>query len=331
MIKTIFLLILFLFFNTAFSFEPVNDCNSFEKSPLVQIYKIYFNNLKKLDSVWGEFSLNDHLVLITNDSSQKCLIGFANNHNESLFTLNKEIGVEDWSAIDITAANFPPLEGEVVDIVNFYGKSSALIINISKHLFYKMDIMAHEAFHTFFQTDKNMPQWWRHIHREELSEKCYHDYGEKYKQEGELLIAAYDLLLQGQTIAAKKILEYYIQARKERYFALSTIKVLSDNNVYSCTEAETHMEFLEGQAQFVGERTAIELGLISRYSIASDYKYSLYENETGWVEPFYYFGSLQLHIIRLLEKSSFNTYSQELYNSSSHFDASLMKKIESYL
>lgn len=245
--------------------------------------------------------------------------------------MTRNINVQDWAELNINEPTYPPIDKEVVDLIKSYGKSKALILNINKYAFAQLETAFHESFHVFYQTDSHMPPWWNHIDRENLSKTCYFDYGEKYKLEGHLLIAAYDLLIGGHVDPAKQLLALYVNSRKERYNALKGKYVIDNDKSYTCPEAETNMEFLEGQAQFFGERGVIELGLIGRYKIASDYSYSLNGTEKGWMEPFYQFGSLQLHIIRLLDQDNFNKWTLNHYLSTNYSEAQLFKKIETLL
>jgi hypothetical protein len=242
---------------------------------------------------------------------------------------SKIMASKDWTILDTSPIAYPPIKDEVAMIINSYGKKSALVINFNKHLFYIFELISHEAFHTYYQEGNGLPAWQRYIDQNTLSQACYHSVKDSYKPEAELLIQSYDLIVSGHMGAAKIVLKLYLDARKARYQKLGNIKIEMSGVEYSCEEAETHMEFLEGHAQYFGERDAISLGLIGKYTIASNYRYDLYHLSEGWVLPFYNFGSMQLHIIRSLNPIDFNHWTSELYDNNNNFEESkLYRKIE---
>ncbi len=323
-----FYFVLLLFVSSAPAGASTN-CSTLLNSDTINLYEIYFKKLHNSKSSWGNFLISEKLFLLTDDISKDCLVAFHKGLSPTVNKLNKELKLDDWFMIDTQDnTTYPPLEKSLVDTVHSYNETMALALRVDKNIFYGMEIGLHEAFHHFYQEESRMPKWWKHVERENLVNTCYHSQVQEYKQEAQTLISGLDLLYQGHTEIGKKIIQTFINAREKRYLSLTGQYVDTYGEKITCVEAEAKMEFLEGHAQFFGEFNVIQLGLISKYSILSDYKYNLELPENGCMEPFYNFGSLQLHAIKILKSDDFELWSRGLYQSQRYQDTLLFNELK---
>ena len=330
MIKKALIGLLIMSSNSTWSVTKNLSCDKFYQSNLVKIYELYFQELNAIQPFWGNYRTTENLLLLTSEGFESCLIA-AKDGKVQFINLPRPIEFNTYWMIDLNGANpYPFIPDEIKAIINSHNVNKALLFNIGKYIHYDMEVLNHEGFHLFFQRAK-MPAWYTYVEQEILAQQCYHNELDAYKGEAELLIFAFEQMLMNNLDIAKKMLGYFLDARKNRYHRLADVRINFNGKEFTCEEAEANMEFIEGHAQFYGENATIELGLISRYDLIANYRYDLYDEEIGWLLPFYNFGSLQLHIIQEFLKEDFYQWGYNLYYTYEYSEGQLYKKIQKLL
>jgi hypothetical protein len=200
----------------------------------------------------------------------------------------------------------------------------------------EFDLSVHEAFHVHvqlpawfgFDSPHRWPAWDRQPDRQSVGPLCYGSADpEKLNtalERAPLIDAAMTVLTTGEMDAVCVNARAFVQARRNRWAALSEVRVPSgtSNESMLCAQAEAIMEMEEGVPDFVAWMTAHALGIVSNDRVRQRFSATM-------SQPFYVLGAMQLVVLRHLLGAQFPAATAQMASSTSWESGAMFSVLES--
>lgn len=202
----------------------------------------------------------------------------------------------------------------------------------------EFDLSVHEAFHLYVQlptwsgldSPHRWPAWDRQPDRQKVGPLCYGS-GDPQKlnitpERGHLINAAMTALTTGELDKVCVNARSFVEERRKRWMALSTVRVPSATaeETISCAQAEAIMEMEEGVPDFVAWMSAHTLGIVSNERVRQRFGATM-------SQPFYVLGAMQLVVLRHLLGAQFLPATSQIASSASWESGAMFAVLESHV
>jgi hypothetical protein len=306
--------------NDARSIADSKVCFDYANSDDVKTLLNLFKQEDSKPSLWLGYKLSRQEVVITNaKTAPDCALFLKNAQVEKIITFQQPIPLSN-GAFDYYFESQPTQLRQLAQAFKTNGIKFALVWNLdfypdsfkqfgiprelgSTMIFWSM---VHEGLHLFVQDSGIYPYpgWPMADGRKstsqiatDLENTCYSGnpairalFNDEYND----MLQAMPLAFSSQQNQMLGLMKDFINKRSQRYALVSNTTVDVHGKKISCPEMEQSYEMVEGMADFVGEGTVIQMGLLSPQQV-SDLIVTLYKKAPQWA--YYPLGSFKLLIL----------------------------------